>query len=51
MLRAIHYWYENDLVDKRWAALKDGDIDAFLAYTRQSGASSAMYLQNVSPRR
>ena len=49
VLRAIHYWYENDLVDKRWAALKDGDIDAFLAYTRQSGASSAMYLQNVSP--
>lgn len=49
VLRAIHYWYENDLVDKRWAALKNGDIDAFLAYTRQSGASSAMYLQNVSP--
>mgnify|MGYP002233303379 CR=1 FL=1 len=20
VLRAIHYWYENDLVDKRWAA-------------------------------
>lgn len=48
MLRAIHYWHENDLVDKRWAALNDGDIEAFLAYTRASGASSAMFLQNVS---
>lgn len=47
-LRAIHYWYENDLVDKRWAALNAGDIEAFLTYTRQSGASSAMYLQNVA---
>ncbi|MFR2950813.1 MAG: hypothetical protein ACLTKG_05525 [Collinsella intestinalis] len=24
--RFIHYWYENDLVDRRWAALNDGDI-------------------------
>ena len=46
-LRAIHYYYENGLVDKRWAALNAGDIDAFLAFTRASGASSAMYLQNV----
>ena len=48
MLRALHYWYENDLVAQRWEALKGGDIDAFLALTRASGASSAMYLQNVS---
>ena len=46
-IRAIHYWYENDLVDKRWDALNTGDIDTFLALTRASGASSAMYLQNV----
>ena len=46
-IRAIHYWYENDLVDRRWAALNAGDIDAFLSLTRASGASSAMYLQNV----
>ena len=46
-IRAIHYWYENELVDKRWAALNAGDIDSFLALTRASGASSAMYLQNV----
>ena len=47
-IRAIHYWYENDLVDRRWAALTAGDIDTFLALTRASGASSAMYLQNVT---
>lgn len=46
-LRAVHYWYENGLVDKRWAALNAGDIDQFLVPTRESGASSAMYLQNV----
>ena len=46
-IRAVHYWYENGLVDKRWAALNAGDIDGFLALTRASGASSAMYLQNV----
>ncbi len=47
-LRAIHYYYENDLVERRWQALLSKDIDAFLALTRDSGASSAMYLQNVS---
>ena len=47
VLRCIHYWYENDLVDRRWEALKSTDIDAFLSLTRASGASSAMYLQNV----
>ncbi len=46
-IRAIHYWYENGLVDKRWAALNKGDIMSFLTLTRASGASSAMYLQNV----
>lgn len=47
-LRAIHYFYENDLVDRRWKALQARDIDAFLSLTRESAASSAMYLQNVS---
>ena len=46
-LRAIHYWYENDLVDRRWDALNAGNINEFLQLTRASGASSAMYLQNV----
>ena len=48
VLRALHYWRENELVDARWAALAAGDMESFLAATRASGASSAMYLQNVS---
>ena len=48
ILRAINYWRENELVDKRWDALTAGDIDRFLELTRESGASSAMFLQNVS---
>jgi galactokinase len=48
LLRAIHYWRENELVDKRWDALNSSDIDHFLEETRESGASSAMFLQNVS---
>lgn len=41
VLRCVHYWHENNLVDRRWAALQAGDIDAFLDLTRASGASSA----------
>ena len=48
LLRAIHYWRENALVDERWDALQTADIDRFLELTRESGASSAMFLQNVS---
>ena len=48
VLRCIHYWYENDLVDQRWASLQSANIDTFLNLTRESGASSAMYLQNVT---
>lgn len=48
VLRCVHYWHENNLVDRCWAALQAGDIDAFLDLTRASGASSAMYLQNVT---
>ena len=48
VLRALHYFQEMDLVDKRWDALKAGDMRTFLALTRSSGASSAMFLQNVS---
>ena len=48
VLRAIHYWRDNGLVDARWEALQANDIDRFLELTRESGASSAMFLQNVS---
>lgn len=48
VLRALHYYIENRLVIERWNALCAGDIDTFLDLTRRSGASSGMYLQNVS---
>ncbi|MBQ9621419.1 MAG: galactokinase, partial [Atopobiaceae bacterium] len=48
VLRALHYFREERLVFERAAALRAGDIDAFLNLTNRSGASSAMYLQNVS---
>lgn len=48
IMRAVHYYYENSLVDARWDALTTGDIERFLTLTRASGASSAMFLQNVT---
>ena len=47
-LRALHYYHEMQLVEEREAALRAGDMHAFLELTRRSGASSAQYLQNVS---
>lgn len=47
-LRALHFYLENHLVDERVQALRAGDLEAFLAATRRSSASSAQYLQNVS---
>lgn len=48
VLRALHYYLELALVDARWDALGARDMDRFLALTERSGASSAMFLQNVS---
>lgn len=48
VLRALHYYREQRLVKERMDALSAGDVQEFLAITRMSGASSAMYLQNVS---
>lgn len=48
VLRAFHYFQEMRLVDARWDALKKGDMGRFIELTRRSGASSAMFLQNVS---
>lgn len=47
-LRAFHYYREMRLVDERLAALRAGDVAAFLRATRASARSSAEYLQNVS---
>ena len=47
-LRALHYFNEELLVERRAEALRAGDMHRFMTYTRYSGASSAMLLQNVS---
>lgn len=47
LLRAIHFFNDNRLVDEEAAALKAGDFDAFCALVTASGLSSATKLQNV----
>lgn len=49
VLRAVHYYQEDRRVPLACQALNDGDFDRFLSIIRQSGYSSYMYLQNVSP--
>ncbi|MBQ3557537.1 MAG: galactokinase [Oscillospiraceae bacterium] len=49
ILRAIHFYQENDRVCRQVEALRRGDFDAFLSLARQSGRSSWMYLQNIVP--
>lgn len=48
VLRAIHFYREERLVEQRAKAMGNHDMAAFLEATRASGASSAMFLQNVS---
>jgi len=47
VLRALHYFTENERVDAQAVALARGDFAAFLALVRESGRSSFMYNQNV----
>ncbi len=47
ILRALHFFSENRRVKKQTAALRDGDVEAFLALVKASGRSSFCYLQNV----
>ncbi|MCL2248571.1 MAG: galactokinase [Oscillospiraceae bacterium] len=47
ILRAIHFYDDNARVSKQTAALKCGDIQAFLNLVNESGRSSLAYLQNV----
>ncbi len=49
ILRAIHFFQENGRVQRQAQALRDGDFDTFLRLTRESGNSSWVYLQNVTP--
>ena len=48
-LRAFHFYGENQRAADEARALEDGDFDRFLALVRESGRSSALYLQNVVP--
>jgi len=48
-LRAFHIYAENRRAQQEAQALRDNNFDAFLRLVRDSGRSSAMYLQNVVP--
>ncbi|MCL2495421.1 MAG: galactokinase [Oscillospiraceae bacterium] len=47
VLRALHFFAENERVDAQAAALARGDFDAFLQLIKESGRSSFMYNQNI----
>ena len=47
--RAFHVYAENRRAKAEKEALEQGDFDRFLALVRESGRSSAMYLQNIIP--
>ena len=48
VLRAMHYFAENERVLQQIDALKNHDFEMFLHLVRSSGCSSFQYLQNVS---
>lgn len=47
--RAFHVYAENRRARAEKEALEQGDFEGFLALVRESGRSSAMYLQNIVP--
>lgn len=47
VLRALHFVSENERVTCEVNALKEGNLEAFLKYVKESGDSSYKYLQNV----
>ena len=49
ILRAVHFYQENRRVPKAIAALEENDFPKFLQILKESGHSSYMYLQNVTP--
>ena len=49
VLRAIHFFEENERVVRQVAALEKGDFATYLQEMKESGRSSYMYLQNVVP--
>ena len=49
ILRAIHFFNENERAQRQAEALRAGDADTFLRLVKESGRSSWMYLQNITP--
>lgn len=49
VLRAIHFFEENRRVRLQVRALRNDNFEAFLQYVAESGRSSQLYLQNVTP--
>lgn len=47
ILRALHYFNENDRVINQAEAMKDNNLGRFLELENESGRSSCMYLQNI----
>ena len=47
VLRAIHFFHENERVEKVVHALKHEEFDNFLLSVKESGDSSFKYLQNI----
>ncbi|MBE5767768.1 MAG: galactokinase [Clostridiales bacterium] len=49
ILRAMHFFDENKRVQHQATALKNNDVNAFLNLVNESGKSSWMLLQNITP--
>lgn len=49
ILRAIHFYQENKRVQRQAQALREGDYETFLRLATESGRSSWMNLQNITP--
>ena len=49
MLRAFHFYADNDRVEKQVFALVNKAYDSFLQLVNESGHSSWEYLQNITP--
>lgn len=49
VLRAIHFFHENDRVERAVHALKNENFNDFLNAVKESGDSSFKYLQNIYP--
>jgi galactokinase len=48
-LRSMHVFEENKRVDAEEQAIKNSDFKEFLRLVNESGLSSELYLQNITP--